>query len=39
MMRNAGADRDRADLDVSVIDVPAVLALGIVAAGEFGHAL
>jgi hypothetical protein len=37
MMWNAGADRDRADVDVSVIDVPAVLAFGIAAAGELGH--
>jgi hypothetical protein len=37
MMRDAGADSDRADADVSVIDVPAVLAFGIAAAGELGH--
>jgi hypothetical protein len=30
----AGAARNRADLHIAVIDVPAVLALGIAAAGE-----
>jgi transposase len=37
VLRNAGADGDRADMDVSVIDVPAVLAFGIATAGEGGH--
>jgi hypothetical protein len=32
--RAAGAARNRADLHIAVIDVPAVLALGIAAAGE-----
>jgi hypothetical protein len=35
--RSAGADRDRADMDVAVIEVPAVRALGIAAASEGGH--
>jgi hypothetical protein len=34
----AGALRDRADMHVAIVDVPAVLALGIAAAGELGHA-
>ena len=34
---DAGAVRDRADMDVAVIDVPAVLAFGIAAASEGGH--
>jgi hypothetical protein len=38
MMRNASANRDRADVDVTEIDVPAIGALGIAAAGELGHA-
>jgi hypothetical protein len=29
--------RYRADMDIAEIDVPAVLALGISTAGEFGH--
>jgi hypothetical protein len=29
--------RDRAHMDVSVIDVPAVAALGVSTAGELGH--
>jgi hypothetical protein len=33
----AGASRDRADMDIAVIDVPAVRALGIAAAGKGGH--
>jgi hypothetical protein len=34
----AGADRDRAGVDIAVIDVPAFLAdFRISAAGEFGH--
>jgi hypothetical protein len=37
-MRNAGKAGDRADAHVAVIDVPAVLAFGITAAGEDGHA-
>jgi hypothetical protein len=39
MVRLAGALRDRAGVHVAVVDVPAVLALGIAAAGEGGHAL
>jgi hypothetical protein len=37
--RNAGAERDRSDVDVAVVDVPAFFA-GIrgSAAGEGGHA-
>jgi hypothetical protein len=35
----AGADRDRAGVDIAVIDVPAFLAgFGRSAAGELGHA-
>jgi hypothetical protein len=37
-MRNAGANRDRADMDVAEKDMPAALALGIAAAGDGGHA-
>src|ERR1700736_6068246 len=39
VMRNAGADRDRADVDIAIVDMPAFLA-GIrrSAAGERGHA-
>src|SRR5260370_41704464 len=37
MVRNAWGDRDRADVDVAVIDVPAVLAFWIAAAGELRH--
>jgi hypothetical protein len=37
MVRSAGADRDRADVDVTVIDVPAIFAFGIAAAGKLGH--
>jgi hypothetical protein len=36
-MRTADADRDRADVHVAVIDVPAALAFGVAAAGELGH--
>jgi hypothetical protein len=40
IMRNADADRDRADLNVAIVDVPAFLAgMGRSAAGEGGHAL
>jgi hypothetical protein len=39
MVRNAGADLDRAGVDVAPIDVPAFLRrIGIAAAGEGGHA-
>ena len=38
MVRDADAARDRADADVAAIDVPAVLALAVSAASEFGHA-
>jgi hypothetical protein len=38
-VRLAGALCDRAGVHVAVIDVPAVLALGISAAGEGLHAL
>src|SRR5450432_2155918 len=34
---HAGLHGDRADVDVAEEDVPAVLALGIAAAGKFGH--
>jgi hypothetical protein len=38
MMRNAGAERDRADADVTIKDVPAFVgSFQIAAAGEFGH--
>jgi hypothetical protein len=36
-VRDAGADRDRVDMDVAVIDLPAVLAFGMAAASEGGH--
>jgi hypothetical protein len=36
-MRNAGADRDRADVHVIVKDVPAIGPIGVAAAGEGGH--
>jgi hypothetical protein len=39
MMWNADADRDRADVDVTVIDVPAIGALKIAAADESNHAI
>src|ERR1700677_4033393 len=35
--RAAGAAGDRADMDIAVIDVPAIGTLGVAAAGEFGH--
>jgi hypothetical protein len=38
MVRNADADRYRADVHVAVIDVPAIGTLGVAAAGEGGHA-
>ena len=37
VVRAARAARDRADVDVAAIDVPAVLAFRISAAGEHGH--
>jgi hypothetical protein len=37
-MWDADAERDRAHADIAVIDVPAVSAFAISAAGEFGHA-
>src|SRR5260370_35227198 len=37
IVRNAGADGDRAGVDVAIIDVPAVLAFWVAAAGEGGH--
>jgi hypothetical protein len=37
VMRLAYAARDGADLNVTVVDVPAILAFGIAVAGEFGH--
>jgi hypothetical protein len=37
--RYAGADRDRSHMHVAIVDVPAIEALGISAAGERGHAL
>ena len=36
--RDTNADRDRSGVDVTVVDVPAVWALWIATAGEFGHA-
>jgi len=36
--RSAGAERDRADMDIGVIDMPAVLAFRVSAATELGHA-
>ena len=36
-MRLSSASRDRADVQVTKINVPAILALGVAAAGEFGH--
>jgi hypothetical protein len=39
MMRNASAERDRADAHVTEVDMPTFLAgVGRVAAGEGGHA-
>jgi hypothetical protein len=39
IVRNAGADLDRAGVNVAPIDVPAFLRrIGITAAGEGGHA-
>jgi hypothetical protein len=39
IMRNAAAERDRADMDVAIVDVPAVVAgIGGAAAAECGHA-
>jgi hypothetical protein len=35
--RAAGAARNRSDMHIAVIDVPAILAFGITAAGEGGH--
>jgi hypothetical protein len=35
----ANTARDRANVNVAEIDVPAILAFGISAAGEGGHAL
>jgi hypothetical protein len=35
--RSAGADRDRADMDIAAIDVPAIVDFGIAAAGELGY--
>ena len=38
-MRNASADRNRADVHVAIVDVPAFLAgIGRSAAGQDGHA-
>jgi hypothetical protein len=37
-MRVAGAHGEGAGVNVSVIDVPAILAIGRVAAGKGGHA-
>jgi hypothetical protein len=37
MMRDAGADSDRVDADVAKVNMPAVLAFGIAAAGELGQ--
>jgi hypothetical protein len=38
MVRDADADRYRADMHVAEIDVPAVLAFRVAATGEGGHA-
>jgi hypothetical protein len=35
---DAGAERDRSHMHVTIVDVPAVVAFGISAAGESGHA-
>jgi hypothetical protein len=37
IMRAADANRDRSYVDIAVIDVPAVQAFGISAAGDGGH--
>jgi hypothetical protein len=37
--RAPDAPRDRADVNIAEIDVPAVLAFGVSAAGKFGHGL
>jgi hypothetical protein len=39
VMWNPGSERNRADVNIAVIDVPAVVAFGIATAGEGGHAL
>jgi hypothetical protein len=36
-MRLADTSRDRADVHIAEIDVPAVFTFGISSAGEFGH--
>jgi hypothetical protein len=36
---HAGADRNRSDMHVTVVDVPAIGAFGVPATGESGHAL
>jgi len=39
IVRNAGADFDRAGVDIAIINAPAFLRrIGITAAGEGGHA-
>jgi hypothetical protein len=38
VVRIAAADRDRADTDIAVVDVPAIWPFGISPAGESGHA-
>lgn len=38
MVWDADPARDRADMDVAVVDMPAILAFAITAAGELGHA-
>jgi hypothetical protein len=35
----ARSDRDRAHVHVAIVDVPTVVAFGIAAAGECGHAV
>jgi hypothetical protein len=36
-VRDAGTNRNGADVDVAVIDVPAVMTIGVPAAGEDRH--
>jgi hypothetical protein len=37
--RHAGAERDRTDLHIAIVDVPAIRTFGGAAAGEGGHSL
>jgi hypothetical protein len=36
-MLRTTSSRDHADMDIAIIDVPAVLAFGIASAGDGGH--